>query len=214
MSELNLGSCDARLILDLMKISAETTKSLVETARLQYETSAKLIEAGTVNMAAGAETPSGSSTVSPSRPALKVQVFGEGMWAGRARNCRMALDERAGSITMEMWEALSAEKLKEIDSVLRKIVRKLCSKDGDGAIFGGVIQEELATCGLVFASASDLGKTGKSNNWEQAKDVTLTSLARTDHAVDFFRQALGGWCYSHEMWRVVQRLMELRGFEV
>lgn len=222
MAGNDLGPTDARLILEVMKLAAETAKTLGETARLQSETTAQLAAAIAATTTAterkrplvggpAAQTP--TKAESATKLALGVQVFRHGQWAGRLRDgTAMVIDGRVGSVSVEMWEAMSDQRLAVLDAALTRIVSQLLKSGISGVGMGTTIQEELAMVGLVFAPASHFTENVAAKEWKDASDTALPVLVRIDHALENFRVGLGQFWYSYEMLRVVQRLMELRGF--
>lgn len=110
---------------------------------------------------------------------------------------------------------MSNDRIRELDATLARIVNKICAPNIGWTALGVVIQEELSTVGLQFATHTLFvaGNEGTDwGNWKRARDTASSHLKRIGFMVESSRCVSGTQWYPDEMLRIVKRLMELRGY--
>lgn len=197
-AERHAGAVDANLILGVLQATADGAKAVAEAARLGASPIIGTAERAAPQLLGPHESIVRIPSIEPS----KLREVGDGPFV---------LNERVGSISVAAWEGLSEEKLKELDDALRGIAGK-ASRAGLGwGEAGEVIEQELAAVGLQFATESHFSV--QKIYLGHAKDSSLSDLMRV-HAMKWAcKFGMTKW-YADEMIRVVQRLMELRGFKI
>lgn len=210
------GPVSADLLLRLLKSASDTSWAVAETGRLRAvaaaathasQPSPATQQACTVDPTMGAGQGIRSHTT-----AVQNQLIRPGI--GRViGDSALVISERVGTVSLELWEGMSQDKLKQLDGVLSRIVQRICDKGIGWGPTGSIIQEELAAFGLRFATPSYFPETDRSLDWKRAADTNSSDLARIQGLSDHCRPFLGHDWYTDEMIRVVQRLMELRGFQ-
>lgn len=201
-------------MLEVMRLTAETSKILSETVRFQAET-ARAGAAATANAPAAPNTSEyteqpGNSATGRSPPGIKVSPLTTEARRGVAEG-PFVLSARCGSITAKLWEGMSDDELAALDVVLHQVVTKVCISDISWAGIGQVIAEYLSKFGFQFESAESY-KSYRVQGWRSAKDTRLSDLARVDAASSACVTVLGEFWHTDEMFRVLHRLLQLRGF--
>lgn len=219
---------NTRLVLEILKVSADGALALAGGTqnRLSATDDAKLIlgvlkntAAGALSVARTAETAatvaaSNTDTAMPAAPTgplvkispvdpARLREVGDGPFV---------INERVGSVSQAAWDALSEERLKELDVVLKRIVGKVCGISINWDEVGSRIQKEFAAFGLEFATATYFTDTPE--YWVHSGNTNSSDLERVHAARLHARKSSNGVWYSDEMFRIVQRLMELRGFQI
>lgn len=225
-SESNaIKEIDTRLLLEVMKVTADASFAVGEAARLQAEVArfGRATDdrtAAIVTVSADQEKPQtesdevkttvGTSMAEDTRtggvPTVRLGV-------AAMTQPSLVLCERVGCITREEWEAMSDKLQEELDEVLRKIVRRVCNHGDSLYTAGDTIYKELAAFRLAFDTPE--GIQSGSLGWSHAANLRSSDLRRINAAMDSSRSSLSGnsFWYIDQMFMVVHRLMYLRGFQ-
>lgn len=186
----NLGVEDVRLLLEAVNTTAAATLAVAETTRLH---------------AAGCQLGGVAHSCTTTLGVIE-----------RARELggeALVISERVLSITLEQWEAISEERLRELDGVLSRIVTRACIEAITWGTISSIIRDELAAFGFNFTPAMNFSAKRLPGDWVRVADAEVGDLARIRAVGAASRGELGSQWHLDEMIRVVQRLMELRGFK-
>lgn len=215
---------DTRLLLVTMKVMADSTWAMAEAARLQAEVNHTRVGSAATNSTMEAEPAAVAGC------AVQTRVATETIGDDRTEGLRVqppviqlvapanptreviAVNERVGWIPLKWLQELSEEKSKELDTVLKRIVGRVCLPEVRFEAIGLMIREELATVGISFPRSEQFRVGSGGYKWRRVVNASSSDLARVYSIADAFRPGDDEEWYSSDMLRVVQRLMELRGF--
>lgn len=202
-------AADTRLLLEAVKSATDATKAIAEVAQLQAraEASCREVEAMSLNT----KTMNDSTTVASTQTGPEKRAGQAGMTAPGA----LVISERVGSITLEEWEGMSEGRLKKLDDALKRIITGITVPPAINSWenIATVIHQELSKAGLQFAAVGDFDTYLATQDWDVAENVSSPDLARIRSVVKASKVQGGKHWYPDEMVRIVQRLMELRGFQ-
>lgn len=190
------GFGEQQRFLDAMIATTEVARLQAEVSRLQAEAMLVLLQRA---------NPTATPIVCHSPPVIEQPPESLG-----AVPAGMLICEQVGSISVADWEAMSDDRLRALDGALKKIVERAMVSGISWNNVGVVIQEELATVGLVFNKTCNSVKYHGTGGWKVAEDKSLTDLVRLRGAARGATAAFGQYMWVDEMVRIAVRLMELR----
>lgn len=121
------------------------------------------------------------------------------------------ISNHAGSISVEQWDAMSEDRLLELDRVLRKTIDKTVSINLSWSDMAVIVRNDLETIGLVFKTLEMCQSTDDDLDWDSIKNAALPDLVRMRAVVRQSTMGGGPRWWVAEIMSVVLQLMELRG---